>query len=57
MALQLLTSGTTGPPKRQSIKTKVLERTVFSVTSGEAAPPGAPPSSPTGSSAVSASVS
>ena len=43
VALQILTSGTTGPPKRQSIKTKVLERTVFSVTSGEAAPPGAPP--------------
>ena len=43
MALQILTSGTTGPPKRQSIKTKVLERTVFSVTSGEPAPPGAPP--------------
>jgi acyl-CoA synthetase (AMP-forming)/AMP-acid ligase II len=43
VALQILTSGTTGPPKRQSIKTSVLERTVFSVTSGEAAPPGAPP--------------
>ena len=43
VALQILTSGTTGPPKRQSIKTKVLERTVFSVTSGEPAPPGAPP--------------
>ena len=43
MALQILTSGTTGPPKRQAIKTPVLERTVFSVTSGEAAPPGAPP--------------
>ncbi len=43
MALQILTSGTTGPPKRQSIKTRVLERTVFSVTSGEAAPPEAPP--------------
>ena len=43
MALQILTSGTTGPPKRQDIKTPVLERTVFSVTSGEAAPPGAPP--------------
>ena len=43
VALQILTSGTTGPPKRQSIKTGVLERTVFSVTSGEAAPPGAPP--------------
>jgi long-chain acyl-CoA synthetase len=43
VALQILTSGTTGPPKRQSIKTRVLERTVFSVTSGEAAPAGAPP--------------
>ncbi len=43
VALHILTSGTTGPPKRQSIKTAVLERTVFSVTSGEAAPPGAPP--------------
>ena len=43
MALQILTSGTTGPPKRQAIKTAVLERTVFSVTSGERAPPDAPP--------------
>ena len=43
VALQILTSGTTGPPKRQAIKTAVLERTVFSVTSGEKAPPGAPP--------------
>ena len=43
VALQILTSGTTGPPKRQSIKTEVLQRTVFSVTSGEAAPPDAPP--------------
>ena len=43
VALQILTSGTTGPPKRQAIKTPVLERTVFSVTSGEAAPSGAPP--------------
>src|SRR6478752_8675744 len=43
VALQILTSGTTGPPKRQAIRTPVLERTVFSVTSGEAAPPGAPP--------------
>jgi acyl-CoA synthetase (AMP-forming)/AMP-acid ligase II len=43
VALQILTSGTTGAPKRQAIKTPVLERTVFSVTSGEAAPPGAPP--------------
>ncbi|MDT5284279.1 MAG: long-chain acyl-CoA synthetase [Mycobacterium sp.] len=43
VALQILTSGTTGPPKREAIKTPVLERTVFSVTSGEAAPPGAPP--------------
>ncbi|RDH78902.1 long-chain fatty acid--CoA ligase [Mycolicibacterium moriokaense] len=43
VALQILTSGTTGPPKRQSVKTQVLERTVFSVTSGERASPGAPP--------------
>ncbi|HYR14817.1 MAG TPA: fatty acid--CoA ligase family protein, partial [Mycobacterium sp.] len=43
VALHILTSGTTGPPKRQAIKTAVLERTVFSVTSGEKAPPGAPP--------------
>jgi long-chain acyl-CoA synthetase len=43
VALNILTSGTTGPPKRQVIKTPVLERTVFSVTSGEKAPPGAPP--------------
>jgi acyl-CoA synthetase (AMP-forming)/AMP-acid ligase II len=43
VALQILTSGTTGPPKRQAIKTQVLERTVFSVTSGEKAAPDAPP--------------
>jgi long-chain acyl-CoA synthetase len=43
VALQILTSGTTGPPKRQAIRTHVLERTVFSVTSGEKAPPDAPP--------------
>lgn len=43
VALQILTSGTTGPPKRQAIKTPVLKRTVFSVTSGEKAPPSAPP--------------
>ena len=43
VALQILTSGTTGPPKRQAIRTPVLERTVFSVTSGEKAPPDAPP--------------
>jgi acyl-CoA synthetase (AMP-forming)/AMP-acid ligase II len=43
VALQILTSGTTGPPKRQDIRTSVLERTVFSVTSGEKAPPDAPP--------------
>jgi acyl-coenzyme A synthetase/AMP-(fatty) acid ligase len=43
VALQILTSGTTGPPKRQAIKASVLERTVFSVTSGEAAPADAPP--------------
>lgn len=43
VALYILTSGTTGPPKRQAIKTRVLARTVFSVTSGEKAPPDAPP--------------
>ncbi|ULE35332.1 class I adenylate-forming enzyme family protein [Mycobacterium sp. IDR2000157661] len=43
VALQILTSGTTGPPKRQSIRTPVLRRTVFSVTSGESAPADAPP--------------
>jgi acyl-coenzyme A synthetase/AMP-(fatty) acid ligase len=43
VALQILTSGTTGPPKRQEIMTPVLERTVFSVTSGETAPSDAPP--------------
>lgn len=43
VALQILTSGTTGPPKRQSIRTPVLQRTVFSVTSGEHAPADAPP--------------
>jgi acyl-CoA synthetase (AMP-forming)/AMP-acid ligase II len=43
VALQILTSGTTGPPKRQAIAAPVLERTVFSVTSGEKAPADAPP--------------
>ena len=43
VALQILTSGTTGPPKRQPIRTPVLRRTVFSVTSGETAPADAPP--------------
>src|SRR6185369_16370991 len=43
VALQILSSGTTGPPKRQALRASVLERTVFSVTSGEAAPPDAPP--------------
>jgi long-chain acyl-CoA synthetase len=43
VALQILTSGTTGPPKRQSIKTAVLQRTVFSVTSGDVASADAPP--------------
>lgn len=43
VALQILTSGTTGPPKRQAIMTPVLARTVFSVTSGETAPSDAPP--------------
>ncbi len=43
VALQILTSGTTGPPKRQAIRTHVLERTVFSVTAGEKADPDSPP--------------
>ncbi|MBX7432367.1 fatty acid--CoA ligase family protein [Mycobacterium sp. Y57] len=43
VALQILTSGTTGPPKRQAIRTGVLERTVFSVTAGEKGPADAPP--------------
>lgn len=43
VALEILTSGTTGPPKRQAIRFDVLERTVFSVTSGEKASAGAPP--------------
>ncbi|OAN42154.1 class I adenylate-forming enzyme family protein [Mycolicibacterium iranicum] len=43
VALQILTSGTTGPPKRQAIRIHVLERTVFSVTAGEKAPADAPP--------------
>ena len=57
VALQILTSGTTGPPKRQSIKTKVLERTVFSVTSGERPRRAPRPSSRTGNSAASGSAS
>jgi acyl-coenzyme A synthetase/AMP-(fatty) acid ligase len=36
--LDVLTSGTTGPPKRQAIDAAVLERTVFSVTGGNAGP-------------------
>lgn len=36
--LHVLTSGTTGPPKRQAIDAAVLERTVFSVTGGNAGP-------------------
>ena len=36
--LHVLTSGTTGPPKRQAIHANVLERTVFSVTGGNASP-------------------
>lgn len=43
VALKILTSGTTGPPKRQSIRFNVLERTVFSVTAGEKASGDAPP--------------
>ena len=36
--LHVLTSGTTGPPKRQAIYANVLERIVFSVTGGNASP-------------------
>ncbi|BBX68347.1 class I adenylate-forming enzyme family protein [Mycolicibacterium psychrotolerans] len=43
VALQILTSGTTGPPKRQAINVSALQRTVFSVTSGESAPYDDPP--------------
>lgn len=43
VALNILTSGTTGPPKRQAIKTHVLARTVFSVTAGERGSVDAPP--------------
>lgn len=37
-ALAILTSGTTGPPKRFVVRAEVLEHTVFSVTGGQAAP-------------------
>lgn len=37
-ALAILTSGTTGPPKRFVVQAPVLEHTVFSVTGGQAAP-------------------
>lgn len=37
-ALTILTSGTTGPPKRFVVRAEVLEHTVFSVTGGQAAP-------------------
>lgn len=37
-ALAILTSGTTGPPKRFVVRSAVLEHTVFSVTGGQAAP-------------------
>lgn len=43
VALKILTSGTTGPPKRQAIMVHVLERTVFSVTAGERGSADAPP--------------
>lgn len=36
--LRVLTSGTTGPPKRHEIPVEVLEHTVFSVSGGTAAP-------------------
>lgn len=41
--LSILTSGTTGPPKRQAIDEAVLDRTVFSVTGGLFAEPTDPP--------------
>ena len=41
--LQILTSGTTGPPKRQAIDAKALQRTVFSVTGGQFATRDDPP--------------
>ncbi|QNJ96431.1 long-chain fatty acid--CoA ligase [Mycolicibacterium fluoranthenivorans] len=34
--VHVLTSGTTGPPKRQAIAARVLERAVYSVTGGQA---------------------
>lgn len=37
-ALAILTSGTTGPPKRFVVGAQVLEHTVFSVTGGQARP-------------------
>ncbi|WP_082949747.1 fatty acid--CoA ligase family protein [Mycobacterium sp. ACS4331] len=37
-ALAILTSGTTGPPKRFVIRPEVLEHTVYSVTGGQADP-------------------
>ncbi|MGE0219975.1 class I adenylate-forming enzyme family protein [Mycolicibacterium sp.] len=43
VALHILTSGTTGPPKRTAIRTEVLARTVFSVTAGERSAEDAPP--------------
>lgn len=41
--LSILTSGTTGPPKRQAIGAVALQRTVFSVTGGLFAAPQDPP--------------
>lgn len=41
--LEILTSGTTGPPKRQTIDAKALHRTVLSVTGGILAAPDDPP--------------
>lgn len=37
-ALAILTSGTTGPPRRFVVRSAVLEHTVFSVTGGQADP-------------------
>ena len=41
--LHILTSGTTGPPKRIPVATKVLTHTVLSITMGQAGAPDDPP--------------
>jgi acyl-CoA synthetase (AMP-forming)/AMP-acid ligase II len=41
--VHILTSGTTGPPKRVPIRTAVLQHTVFSITHGHTTSPDEPP--------------